>query len=91
MEIETKTCTCCSCGISFTVPSSYYAKLQENHNTFYCPNGHSLHFPSKSQAEIWQERCNKALADRDKIAAEREQLAGEILTLRKRKKKAGAP
>lgn len=43
--------TCCVCGIRFAVPELYQDKLRETHKTFYCPNGHSLHFPSASKIE----------------------------------------
>lgn len=46
---------CPSCGIPFSIPESYFNKLKEHHVTFYCPNGHSMWQPAKSEAEKLQE------------------------------------
>jgi len=43
--------TCNNCGILFSVPQIWYENRRERHDTFYCPNGHHLHFPSKSDLE----------------------------------------
>ena len=42
---------CCSCGIQFGVPASWLKKHKDNHTSFYCPNGHKLHYPGPSEAE----------------------------------------
>ena len=50
--------TCCSCGISFAIPKHYQDKLRNTHQTFYCPNGHTLHFPSETEKEKLQRELN---------------------------------
>lgn len=52
---ELKTTTCCVCGTPFAIDAYLYGKLFENHNDFYCPNGHSQHFTGKTEAEKLRE------------------------------------
>jgi len=37
--------TCITCGVKFGMDTTYREKLRECHNTFYCPNGHSMYYP----------------------------------------------
>jgi elongation factor P hydroxylase len=43
--------TCCNCGMVFGVPSRWYQQRREDKAWWYCPQGHSQHFVSKSEAE----------------------------------------
>lgn len=43
--------TCYKCGVRFDVPEQWEQKRREDHESFYCPNGHSQHFAGKSEAE----------------------------------------
>lgn len=57
---------CCSCGIQFAIPLSLQEKLRENHERFYCPNGHRQYYPQKSESERLREelkRKEQELAD----------------------------
>lgn len=49
-------CTCCVCGITFYVPDNWNRERRERHDSFYCPNGHSQHYPSKTDAEKLREQ-----------------------------------
>jgi predicted RNA-binding Zn-ribbon protein involved in translation (DUF1610 family) len=60
--------TCVSCGIEFAVPEDYEAKLRRSHKHFYCPNGHDLHFPGKSDVE--RERESRIMAEARAAQAE---------------------
>lgn len=51
-SLEMITRVCPSCGIPFALPTSYYNKLKEGHVTFYCPNGHRMWQPDKTDSEI---------------------------------------
>jgi hypothetical protein len=53
--------TCASCGIKFAVPEYYEQQRRKDHNTFYCPNGHHLHYPKYSD----QDTINQLKADID--------------------------
>jgi hypothetical protein len=61
------TLTCCraGCGISFAVPRWWDAERRRDHTFWYCPNGHSQYFPTKSDVEKERERANRAEVERD--------------------------
>lgn len=42
--------TCCECGCVVAMEGNQYNRFVENHNLFYCPNGHGQHFTGKSEA-----------------------------------------
>lgn len=65
MEIQMRLCNCAACGISFAMPEAHAKRLEECHNTFYCPAGHTNYYPQKSDVEILRDR----VAARDKIIA----------------------
>lgn len=56
--------TCCKCGILFGVPRHWRNKRKEDHNGFYCPNGHCQYFSSDSDVERL-EKQNKQLEARN--------------------------
>ena len=43
--------TCATCGLVFWTPADWEQSRREKHDTFYCPNGHSNYFPSKTAQE----------------------------------------
>lgn len=51
IEIDFSKCTCANCQMPFLIQTVFYNRLQECHNTFYCPNGHSNYFPQSTQME----------------------------------------
>lgn len=53
---EYKNIECYTCDIVFAVNNEYYKMLVKEHKSFYCPNGHSQHFISKTEAQILNER-----------------------------------
>lgn len=67
--VTLETIACCSCGIVFGVPQAYEQKRREKHDTFYCPNGHSLHFPGKTEAEQLRDKLAAARAREDQLSA----------------------
>lgn len=61
--------TCISCGCQFAIPAEFDTKLRQNHNSFYCPNGHPQCYSGKSEAEKLREelkRKEQELADKVK-------------------------
>ena len=56
MEITMRLCNCSGCGISFAMPEAHAMRLEECHNTFYCPAGHTNYYPQKSDIELMRER-----------------------------------
>lgn len=47
---------CCSCGIEFSAPAHYFSKRRQDGKTFYCPNGHKLHFGESETDKLRRER-----------------------------------
>lgn len=54
---------CASCGVIFGIPVEMENRRKKDHRTFYCPNGHSLHFSGPTQAEK-EAKAAKERADR---------------------------
>jgi hypothetical protein len=50
---------CAACGITFAMPDHFVETRREDHKTYYCPNGHYLHFPQQSDAEKAQAEAEK--------------------------------
>lgn len=72
--------TCSSCGVRYSLPDHMEKARREDHDTFWCPNGHGQHFPGKTEKEKriealeleifedrkWHhERFRELVADRD--------------------------
>lgn len=55
LEVE----TCASCGTKFAIEAHLMASLRKNGNTFYCPNGHSLHYGNSVSEQLEEERNEK--------------------------------
>jgi len=51
LNVKVESCTCANCGIVFAFPEHNMDKFRENHNTFYCPNGHGNVFKGRTEAE----------------------------------------
>lgn len=62
MTIKFLSETCCSCGILFAVTKEYQDRRRQDHNWFYCPNGHQQHYSQKSDKEIAEENARQAQA-----------------------------
>lgn len=51
---------CYKCGMVFAVPRQWNKNKIDNHETFYCPNGHTQHYTGKSKAEKLRIRLEEA-------------------------------
>ncbi len=67
---------CGECGISFAVPEWWVTTRKQNHETWYCPNGHPRHYPAKSEEEILREK----LADRDRLLTVKNTVITDLFT-----------
>lgn len=90
--------TCCRCGTSFGISSTLYSHLKNNHNYFYCPNGHSQHFISETEEEKlkrqlqWQKEHNEWLSKANKKKeAQIRGLKGSVTKIKKRVGKGACP
>jgi hypothetical protein len=52
--------SCCECGVEFAAPARLLDTRREDHQNFYCPNGHTLHYPGKSKVERLQQQLDWA-------------------------------
>lgn len=43
--------TCCECGMTFGMESSFYKRKLVEQKTFYCPAGHSQHFTGQTEED----------------------------------------
>lgn len=79
---------CPTCSVDYALGEHFFDRRHEDHQTWYCPNGHSLHFPQgsseaeKLRAELAQVKRQKQWAREDanrqreqKLAAERSRAA----------------
>lgn len=72
--------TCAQCGVIFGLNSTHEVKLRQSHDGFYCPNGHSLLFGGKTEAE----------RERDRLAAQLKQTENVLLSTRQSLEHMGA-
>ncbi len=42
---------CCSCDIAFSVPANWNRERMDDHESFFCPNGHKQSYQGQSEAE----------------------------------------
>ena len=52
VNVNLSICNCSVCGVVYTLPCNMKEKRMENHDTFYCPNGHRQCFPGESREEF---------------------------------------
>lgn len=68
VTIELEPLTCCECGMSFAVPGLFERERRRDHKWFYCPAGHSQHFPAEdAETKLRRERdrLKQQLAQKD--------------------------
>lgn len=53
--------TCChkECGVEYAVTKQFYNYRRDDHEWFYCPNGHRQHFSGKSEVEEMQVKLDR--------------------------------
>lgn len=61
--------TCRNCGVAFGFPSDLKAALKaDNSRSFYCPNGHGMHYSKPAESE--SERLRKLLEQKNNQIAQ---------------------
>ena len=56
---------CCNCGVVFAMPEKLQERLINNHNTFYCPNGHGMNYNGKSKETKLKEELEREKMERE--------------------------
>jgi hypothetical protein len=81
---------CANCGIDICLKPGTYERRRKDGRDFYCPNGHSNHYPpeptkdQKRIAELEQQNADlkrlreRLMRDHDEIWAAREELIGAL-------------
>lgn len=59
-SVEFKEHCCWSCDLRYYVPATWSQKRRENHDTFYCPQGHPAYFPQDNETEKLRKELEKA-------------------------------
>lgn len=56
VELELMTCVHGGCGIQWAAPSGWVSARRNDHQSMFCPNGHSQSFTAKTDAEKFREQ-----------------------------------
>ena len=79
IAVEMLSEVCISCGTPFSIPANLQQQLRKNHNSFYCPNGHSQAYMGESNEEKLRRQLTDAMAREqrlsDELAAKNRKLA----------------
>ncbi len=82
---------CCNCGMPFAITEDFYTRKKQDNQNFFCPNGHKLHYTSKSEAQNLkeqlvrsQEKLEAQAARARKAEAEKNQFKRNYKRMRER-------
>jgi hypothetical protein len=68
--VEMEAITCSECGIVFAFDANYMQRRRRDHQTFYCPRGHSQYFPGESDVEQLKKQLKLERHAADQLRAE---------------------
>lgn len=72
---------CLTCQMPFWVTREFLAIKRKNHERFYCPNGHNMYFPTKTDEEKLRDR----LLEKENIITRQAIEINELKAKKKRK------
>lgn len=82
---------CCNCGVLFAMPDDMKQRRKDDHQTFWCPNGHGQHYTAKSDAEKLQDKLDQEkqrtaalLAEKDQVEASLRATKGQLTKAKRR-------
>lgn len=52
--------TCGTCGVVYGLSSKFRSERRNDHQTFYCPNGHTQWYPGETEAEKLKKQLDNA-------------------------------
>lgn len=92
-SVAMETYACCNCGMLFSMTADFVQRRRQNHDSFYCPQGHGQVFSGDSEKEKLQREVNRLKQDAARledltIAAQRRANTAEEEARRARKEKA---
>lgn len=65
---------CCSCHMTFAVPTDFDAQRRSDKKTFYCPNGHSQSYRGESDSDLAQRLAGQLDIQRTRLRDAERQL-----------------
>jgi hypothetical protein len=68
--VDLESTTCCKCGVVFAFDADLMQQRRRDHQTFYCPAGHPLHFGGESDLDALKKQLRKATQAADQLRAE---------------------
>lgn len=68
--VELEAITCSACGIVFAFDVTSMQERRRDHQTFYCPHGHSQYFPGESDVERLKKQLKQERHAGDQLRAE---------------------
>lgn len=60
---------CANCALLFAIPKRLEQARRNDHESFYCPNGHANHYPGKSELEKARDELAKQKQLREQAEA----------------------
>lgn len=78
VETELVTENCSKCGVLFAFSSDYQKRLRDNHETFYCPHGHSQYYPAETEVERLRKRLDSVVSERDQAITAKLQIKTQL-------------
>lgn len=70
VTVELESTICCACGIVFAFDASLMRQRRRDHQTFYCPAGHSLSFNGESDIDKLKKQLKLERQAVDQLRAE---------------------
>ncbi len=74
---------CCSCAISFAMPTDYQRRRRDDHELFYCPVGHPQHYTGATEVERLK-RLNESAERRVRLAQQSERFYRDLARTERR-------
>lgn len=77
MDVEMRLCNCATCGVSFAFPVAVAKRREDDHQGFYCPNGHTNYYPQKSDAQILRDKLRMKEREIEELKAAEQKRAAD--------------
>lgn len=68
---------CCKCGIQFGIQAGFQRERKNDHQMFYCPNGHGQYYSGANETERLRKQLAQEQHRREQIEAERTRMRDE--------------
>lgn len=86
-----ETLQCANCNICFAITSDFMKRRRDDHEGFYCPNGHSNVYNGKSEEEKLNDRLINVLSENNQLRQESDDSRKKYNRIRDRVKNGVCP